>query len=109
VTDPATGNLIEREAVEMPGDSFMRVATRLDVGQIGVAVNEPETVACVIRATGLGRPPYQLYDDFLKAHISDYAMVARTDVEAAYKAWQDGIKKSIGLKWERPPEQIDNR
>ena len=62
VTDPATGKLTQRTAVEAPGDAFMEVATQLDIDQIGVAMNQPETIAYVIRATGFDRNAWREWD-----------------------------------------------
>ena len=104
-TDPETGKLTEREAVQVPGDEFMRVVTRLSAGEIAVAMNAPQTAAYAVRVTAVDPAPYQLYDRFVQAPVADYVMVVRADYDEAIEAWRSGIQGSIGLEWQRDPNR----
>jgi hypothetical protein len=51
VTNPAPGEPSEREAVEIPGNEFMRTVTRLNSGEVAAAMTAG-TVACMVRRRG---------------------------------------------------------
>jgi len=97
-------HLSEVEGVDRPGDDFMRAVFRLSPGEIGVALNQPKTVAYVIRLDELRRSDESLWVVFELTPPAEYADVAADELQQTYRDWLDEIKSSAGLKWERPPD-----
>lgn len=105
----APPRLSEVEGVPMAGRDFMRTVFNLDVNQVGVAMNEPQTVAYVVQVLKYSPPHDVLWGIFLAEDFSTYAMVAYDHVQADEKAWLESLKTSAGLKWEQKPLQAQMR
>ena len=71
--------LSEVEGVDMPGEAFMRTVFGLKKGEIGVAMNQPQTVAYVVKVIEFAPPPRLLMDLFETTSPERYLDVARPD------------------------------
>ncbi|MCX7428634.1 MAG: hypothetical protein NTW96_23790 [Planctomycetia bacterium] len=91
--------------VELAGNDFMRTVYGLKVGEIGVAMNQPKTVAYVVQLKETTPSDSVLWQMFKADDYSKYASVASGDESAMYRAWLDGLHKAAGLKWEREADQ----
>ena len=100
-------SLSEIQGVEMPGDDLMRVVFGLKRGEIGTAVNQPQTAAYVVRVTDSNPLPDVLWRMFLSESYFGYFRVASHDLYRAEETWIDGIKSEAGFawdpEWERQP------
>jgi hypothetical protein len=96
---PNAARLSNVQGVDMAGDEFMKTVFRLEPGQVGVAMNAPQTVAYVIQLTELTPPQETLWRLFEKESFNKYASVANADQEKMSRAWLQGIKTSAKLEW----------
>lgn len=100
-------SLSEIKGVDMPGNDLMRVVFGLKQGEIGTAVNQPQTAAYVVRVTDSNPLPDVLWRMFLSENYVGYFRVASHDLYEAEEAWIDGIKSEAGFawdpEWERQP------
>jgi len=100
-------SLSEIKSVDMPGNDLMRVVFGLKRGEIGTAVNQPQTAAYVVRVTDSNPLPDVLWRMFLSESYFGYFRVASHDLYAVEEAWIDGIKSEVGFawdpEWERQP------
>jgi hypothetical protein len=96
---PGAARLSSVEGVDMAGEEFMKIVFSLESGQVGAALNAPQTVAYVIRLNDLTPPHEMLWRQFEKENFRKYASVAGPDQEKMKKAWLQGIKKAANLEW----------
>lgn len=89
--------------VEMAGEEFMETVFRMEPGQVGVAFNQPQTVAYVIRLKAFEPSQEVLWKMFLAERYEDYSSAAIFDQHKIRSAWMEQIKRSIGFRWERQP------
>ena len=87
--------------VDRPGTRFMQTVADLGAGEIGVALNAPETVAYIVRVTTIQESDDQLWALFTAMGFDQYAAVGNEESDEAFQAWKKEIEKSAGLKWER--------
>jgi hypothetical protein len=93
----------EVDGVDFAGDEFMRTAFGLELGQTGVAMNQPETVAYAIRPTNFEPKRDALWDRFLRDDFTKYQGAAvRQQIEMA-RRWRDEIQTEAGLEWHEVP------
>jgi len=102
--DAKTG--AQSEIVDTPGNEFMRTVFRLDQGQIGVAMNQPETVVYVVR---MAEVMPALWQAFLAEDFGRYARVAESDQRSLVLAWRESIREEVGLKWHREQDRQTGR
>ena len=98
-------SLSEIQGVDMAGDELMRVVFGLKEGEIGTAVNQPQTSAYVVRLTDSNPLPDVLWRMFLSESYFGYFRVASQDLSTAEEAWIDGIKLDVGFAWDPEWEQ----
>ncbi|NQT13911.1 MAG: hypothetical protein HQ582_14250 [Planctomycetes bacterium] len=100
-------SLSKIQGVDMAGDELMREVFGLKEGEIGTAVNQPQTSAYVVRLTDSNPLPDVLWRMFLSESYFGYFRVASQDLSTAEEAWIDGIKSDVGFawdpEWERQP------
>ena len=92
--EPETG-----DAIEAPGNRFMRDVSVLDEGQIGVATNQPETAVYVVRVAKASPMREVLWQMFLADDYRRYARVSDDDQAELWQAWREEIKASAGFQW----------
>ena len=97
--------LSQVEGVDMAGPEFMRAVFQLKQGQVGVAMNHPETIAYVVRASEINPPRSTLWAQFQVDNFATYADVASADRGQMFQAWQDELRETAGLEWVRPPSR----
>jgi hypothetical protein len=102
---PNAARLSNVLGVDMAGEEFMRAVFRLTKDQTGAALNAPQTVAYVIRLTGLSPSRDVLWKQFEVDDFSKYAPVAQNDRARIVRAWLDEIRSSAGFEWMRKPDQ----
>ena len=92
----------EIEGVDRPGPDFMRTAFSLPAGEVGVAMNHPESVAYVIRVTNEDTSVELLQDQFITANQNMYLQVGQSDMQKVYTTWRENLLADAGVHWERP-------
>jgi hypothetical protein len=95
----------EVEGAPMVGLDFMRVIFNMDINQIGLATNAPQTVVYVVQLINYNPPQDVLWQIFLAEDFSKYSNIAVGDLQADQKAWLESLKTYAGLQWEIKPEQ----
>ena len=90
----------DEDAIEMPGNDFMREVCGLGKGEVGVAFNHPEKIAYVVRVTDVNPMPEVMQKLFLSADYNGYALVGTYDRYDAMQAWVDQIKSEAGFEWD---------
>ena len=68
-------------------------------GQIGVALNAPQTVAYVVRLIELSPSNEVLWPQFEVDDFRTYAAIGREDQQQIVRAWMQEIKTSAGFEW----------
>jgi len=91
------------EHVDKAGEKFMRKVYELEVGQTGVAMNQPEDVAYVVQLEKTEPSDTVLWIGFQADPYSIYSAVSRSDQTQILQTWFDSIREDAGLKWERKP------
>jgi hypothetical protein len=92
--------------IDRPGYDFMNAVFDLEQGQIGVAMNQSETIAYVVRVTEVAPPMTVLWDQFEVEDFSTYVDVVRREQFRIRAAWQKELEEMAGLKWERKPDSF---
>ncbi len=87
--------LSEVEGVPNPGMDFMCAVFNLDINQIDVALNAPQTVAYVIRMISYNPPQNALWQIFLAEDFSKYSAPAINDLGSDRRAWLE----AENLRW----------
>ncbi|HEX3871831.1 MAG TPA: hypothetical protein VHV77_15410, partial [Pirellulales bacterium] len=94
------------EGVIDPGSDFMREVFSLRVGDVGVAQNNPETIAYVLRPTSVEPSENVLRETFMadkggtQTQIQQAALV---DQRKLVDAWNKQLVKETSLVWVQPP------
>ena len=98
-SDPTAARLNDVSGVDMAGEEFMATVFRLKPGEIGVAMNAPKTIACVIRLIGLQPSEDVLWSQFKVDDFSKYEAAVVEAQRQTYTAWLNELKTSANLKW----------
>ena len=92
--------------IQAPGSPFMETAYSLQVGETGVAFNQPEMVAFVIRVTESAPADDLLWRFFAVASPGDYLGAGKDNSQREqYMAWIKQIEKSVGFEWVNRPDE----
>lgn len=93
--------------VESPGDDFMKAVFALKEGEVGVAVNEPQSIVYAVRFIREPRTEEQRRTEFME-RMQTGGMFAIYPHMAAVQGimvdWRKDLEKEMELKWERDPE-----
>ena len=92
--------LSEVKGVDAPGNDFMRAVFSLKKGEVGTAINHPQTVVYVVQVTDSNPLPEVLWREFRSKDYRRYYLAASHDHYLAHKAWVDGIKSAAGFEWD---------
>lgn len=103
VKDSASGLIVEKDAVEEPGDEFMATVFSLEPGQVGVAWNRRHTVMYLVRVIEFQPPMEQLFERFIRDAGQDALQVAQFDLATVVRHWTRDLEKEAGLKWVSAP------
>lgn len=85
------------------GNEFMQKVFDLQVGDVGVAENHPETIAYVVRMTTSEPPQPVLRDMFLADRFESYDSVARETNRSLFQQWLREQMTAFRVHWVRPP------
>lgn len=91
--------LSQVKGVDSPGHEFMRTVFGLEVGQFGVAMNQPQTVAYIIRLTSLEPSREVQRAEFISERLPFYMRTATGDQQELIDTWRKGIARAAGLVW----------
>ncbi len=96
--------------IKAPGQEFMETAYSLSVGESGVAINQPQTVAFVIRLKETAPSEELLWRFFINAPLSDYQGAGMMeDRQELIRAWLGQIESRVGFKWINRPQPLEMR
>ncbi len=93
----------EVEGVDFAGQQFMRDVFALGEEEVGVAMNQPETFAYVVRVASLAPPQAILWEGFLVDDFGKYVAAGVPDFGYMQSAWQKEVEEAAGLEWKREP------
>ncbi len=93
----------------MPGPAFMRTVFDLTKGDVGVAMNEPQTIAYVIRVIDFEPSLDTLLGRFKHETFRSYETVSLEDQLEMMRAWRKEFRANAGLKWEPRPQKPSNQ
>ena len=77
----------------------MREVFSLKKGETGAAMNQPQTVAYVVRTVDSALPMFVLLAEFESSSPDSYAALAQGDMRQTYESWLKELKKQAGLTW----------
>lgn len=103
VKDPASGLIVEKDAVAEPSDAFMATVFSLEPGQVGVAWNQRGTVMYLVRVIEFQPPMEQLFERFIRDRGQDSLQVVQFDLATVFRHWARNLEKEAGLQWVRTP------
>lgn len=92
------------EGLEHIGNGFMEAVFAIAAGKSGVAANQPEDTAYVVRVSEFLPELDQLRDQFAKERPNMYMTVAQGDRYNMYTTWVDNLEKEADVKWVRPAD-----
>ncbi len=107
--DPASGLVVDEDAVDQPGNEFMAAVFSLQPGEIGVAWNQPRSKVYLVRVIEMQPSPAQLYDAFVRQNQQTYISVSWYDRIEAYSRWSRNLEEQAGLRWNRAPARAARR
>jgi len=103
VTGTANGQPV---SIAGAGQDFMQAVFDLNVGQVGVAVNQPQRFVYIVRVESEEPPEEQRRDAFFAAGITpevDY--LVRMEQSDIVRDWYTGLEKDFQITWQRTPER----
>ncbi|NLF06887.1 MAG: hypothetical protein GX594_02775 [Pirellulaceae bacterium] len=92
------------EGVQYAGDEFMRTVFSLKPGEIGSAMNAPQTIAYVIRVKEFAPDYEELWDRFKTTDFRLYASIAQQDMGRMVRAWLADVQNQSNFQW--TPEHL---
>ncbi|MGQ9505604.1 MAG: hypothetical protein ACUVQG_12670 [Thermogutta sp.] len=101
--DPASGLIVEKDAVEDIGNDFMAAVFSLGVGEVGQAWNRPKSIVCLVRIIELQPPLEQLRERFFRQAEPSYLAAGQFDLNEMGVRWIRTLEEEAGLKWNRAP------
>ncbi|GAB4135429.1 MAG: hypothetical protein Kow0040_20410 [Thermogutta sp.] len=107
--DPASGLVVDEDAVDQPGNDFMAAVFALQPGQVGFAWNQPRSKVYLVRVIEMQPPAAQLYDAFVRQNQQTYMSVSWYDRIEAYSRWSRNLEEQAGLRWNRAPSRAARR
>jgi hypothetical protein len=92
------------DGVESPGEEFMRAVFALHAGEVGTALNQPETVVYIVRLVSELPGEEALRAEFLQSGRSfEIQRIAALDGQQSIRDWLGNLETEMNLKWHRPP------
>ncbi len=90
----------ENKVIFAPGDNFMKTAYELEIGEVGVSFNQPETVVYIIRPISSTPSGEVLRDLFRTTAFDRYAGAGVQDMFIdARQVWLKRIEDEAGFEW----------
>jgi hypothetical protein len=97
----------EVAGVDAPGDDFMEAVFALQPGEVGVAPNEPKSIAYLVRVENETPGDEDRRDSFWQTGVQfnfNLFYVAQREQQRKVLAWLDEFEKEWALEWKRPPK-----
>lgn len=103
-TQRSLPQLTEVEGVVDGGDEFMRGVFALEAdGSVGVTMNNPQTIAYVVRIKSYSPSPQLLRDTFLVDPPMESMTAISNDQRQLFQSWLTDRRKVAKLTWKRDP------
>ncbi len=100
--DPASGLIVDKDAVEGLSNDFMAAVFSLGVGETGKAWNRPQSIIYLVRVIEYQPPIEQLREMFFRQSDPVYLVAGQMDLNEIAMRWIRGLEDDAGLKWNRP-------
>lgn len=84
------------------GPEFMRQLFKLKPGELTVVMNNPQTVAYLVRVVGLEPSDEVLHATFLADNFQRYRLAGLDDARMVSTRWFDRLEEDAGLDWAQP-------
>ncbi len=94
------------EGVEEAGDDFMRTAYGLNIGEIGVAMNETKSAAYLMRLVNTTPDVNVLHTMFLATPYGAYGRAGEADALRRQAQWRQELNVQANLQWLRAPQDL---
>ena len=95
----------DNRVIDIPGTEFMETVYSLQVGEMGVVFNQPQTFAYVVRVTSSSPSTDALWERFQTAQSWEYLGAGRYEMERMMsEAWLDEIRAKTGFRWVNKPD-----
>ncbi len=94
------------EGINYAGDEFMRTVFDLEPGQVGAAMNAPETTAYVVQLNALYPSFKVLWNQFTAVDFRTYQSVGQGDRNRMVAAWLKEIKTDADFKWTKEHTEL---
>ena len=101
--------------IDHVGTEFMRSVFQFQPGQVGLAMNQPETIVYVVRLVAYSPTEETLWQQFSAAAADmtryygslyyELLSAKLPDLQAALRAWSEDLDKQAGLRWIREPTE----
>lgn len=93
------------EGVEFPSHDFMRAIFALKPGEIGVAVNGPQTVVYLVRVASESPDEETRRQQFAEGGLTgEINFLARVELQTFFNQWYRDVEREMEVRWNRPPE-----
>ncbi len=93
------------EGIDYAGNDFMQAVFKLEPGKVGVAMNNPQTIAYVVRISDVTPTENALWAQFEVDSYGTYRDAATADQSEIFRAWYEELISDAGLKWVRKADQ----
>jgi hypothetical protein len=92
------------DGVESPGEEFMRSVFALHTGEVGTALNQPQTIVYVVRIISESPGEDALRAEFLQSGRSfETQRIAALAGQQSIRDWLGNLETDLNLTWHRPP------
>ena len=86
----------------------MQAVFHLKTGEVGVAMNHPETIAYVVRVVSHGRTLSQLHNNFLLTSTPSVSQVSQINSQNIFLSLIRDLETASNLHWNYPPDEPRN-
>ncbi len=85
------------EGLDQLGPEFMKAVFGMDIGDVGIAVNHPQTIVYVVRVISVTPSEKTLEDRFTRATSDNLGGAAIYDLSDRQRALIDALRKEFNL------------
>jgi hypothetical protein len=95
---------IDNKYIIAPGSAFMEAVYALQVGEVGIAVNQPQSAVYVVRIINSSPSEEALREKFQSTNPSYYMIAGSPELGQAFEAWLEDIQNESGFRWVNKPD-----
>jgi hypothetical protein len=100
-------SVLDNKVIVAPGEDFMETVFSLPIGEVGTALNQPQTVAYVVRVTSSSPSADALWEQFQSMSGMEALGAGQPDmVASALEAWLEDIRNKTGFRWINKPDAL---